>query len=403
MSVNLMGAHRQWAERPNDERFWNVPDMLRAVHATRTMSKEYSGIDAADITAIPLPVAGYDSPDLAITGQKNNKPVRLTHWSFSQLCRYADAPADYMRRLPANLAAECINNGMQQYKGEKTQMLFHRHPDTGVTLRALTTAYSRLWNDDVLRAITPVLDHGWMTPPARPVRDDPRARQATAADIVPGQDAFGLSVRVGDLIAPAGCYASDRDMFVFLVNPERTIDLDGDAMMRGVFLWNSEVGAGSFRVQAFYLEAVCGNHIVWNAKGVKNVRIVHKGNNFANFRYRLSGTLNTLRALPTVEETSMVAAAKRHVLGKDKPETIETVRKVINLPVSMCEIAYDTAVRFEHTAKAPPTSAWGFVHGLTRYSQTVPYADKRNDIDEAGGKLLGLAGKASRELVPVRG
>src|SRR4051794_1680780 len=134
-----------------------------------------------------------------------------------------------------------------------------------------------------------------MVPPARPFRDDPRARPATPADIVPGQDAFGLAVKVGDIIAPAGCYASDRDAFIFMVNPERVIDVDGSGgLMRGFFLYNSEVGAGAFRVQAFYLEAVCSNHICWGAKGLHTFRLVHKGDNFRDFGHRLSRELGQL-------------------------------------------------------------------------------------------------------------
>lgn len=35
-----------------------------------------------------------------------------------------------------------------------------------------------------------------------------------------------------------------------------------------------------------------------------------------------------------------------------------------------------------------PCSQWGIVQGLTRYSQTVPFADKRTEIDLAAGKIL---------------
>ncbi len=35
-----------------------------------------------------------------------------------------------------------------------------------------------------------------------------------------------------------------------------------------------------------------------------------------------------------------------------------------------------------------PRTPWGMAQGLTRYSQTTPYADKRTDIDRAAGRLL---------------
>ena len=48
---------------------------------------------------------------------------------------------------------------------------------------------------------------------------------------------------------------------MFLVNPNRILDDGNKGLMRGVFLWNSEVGKGAFKMKSFYLENVCGNHI----------------------------------------------------------------------------------------------------------------------------------------------
>jgi hypothetical protein len=55
------------------------------------------------------------------------------------------------------------------------------------------------------------------------------------------------------------------------------------------------------------------------------------------------------------------------------------------------EGAWNLAVEWEKTAGAPPTTAWGFVHGLTRWSQTYGFVDVRTFLDAAGGKILRLA------------
>jgi hypothetical protein len=36
----------------------------------------------------------------------------------------------------------------------------------------------------------------------------------------------------------------------------------------------------------------------------------------------------------------------------------------------------------------PANTVWGMAQGLTRYSQTLPNADDRTDIDRAAGRLL---------------
>lgn len=390
MSMNLYAAHSQWMTRPADERFWSLHDLRAALADLRDRSFERT-----QKTRAVRAVAGYDSPDLCLKGSRG--PIALTHWSFNQLCSYAGAPASYMRQLPAPLAAECINTGLARYDGHDTQLLLHRNgdSDTEWTVRSLTSAYSRLWNVDVVDGLMPALDRGSRVPPARPAVDDPRARPATAEDILPNQEDFALSVKVGGMIAPAGVYAGDRDMFIFLVIPNRVIDDGVKGLMRGVFVWNSEVGAGAFKVKVFYLENVCGNHIVWGAPGVQELRLVHKGDNFRDLCWKMARQLRGFADADTAAERTMILRARRHELGKDRAETIDTLfnNKALGLSRQVIEATYTVAEQYEHTALAPPNTAWGFVHGLTRYSQQTPYADERNRLDVAGGKLLALASK----------
>lgn len=396
MSTNLLGAHRQWASRPVDERFWGLDDMSLALHNTEVRSNERK-VPVKQVRATSY-VDETGKADLVLYGSA--KPVTLTHWSMGQLSTYAGAPASYLRSLPPALAAQCLNNGLEKYDGEDVQLLLHRNGEPGskdYTLRAMTTQYSRLWNTQILNALKPALDRGWMVPPARPCFNfsDPRARPATAEDIVPGQDSFGLSVRVGDMIAPAGCYAGDRDMFIFLVNPTRVIEVNsGDSLMRGVFIWNSEVGAGAFKVKSFYLESVCGNHIVWGAKDVRTFRLVHKGNNFHNIGGKLGNQLAKFGDRDTAEERNMLNAARNYVLGSNREEVVETVGRHTTLSQKVIDATYTVAIEYEHTAKAAPTTAWGMAHALTRYSQATPYADERSKLDTAAGELLQIAYKA---------
>jgi hypothetical protein len=35
-----------------------------------------------------------------------------------------------------------------------------------------------------------------------------------------------------------------------------------------------------------------------------------------------------------------------------------------------------------------PNTVWGMVQGVTRYSQSLPHADKRTELDRAAGKLM---------------
>ena len=60
-------------------------------------------------------------------------------------------------------------------------------------------------------------------------------------------------------------YASDHDVFLFLVDDLKPIEAgllpDGspDLYFRGFYCWNSVVGATTLGIASFYLRAVCEN------------------------------------------------------------------------------------------------------------------------------------------------
>ena len=181
-------------------------------------------------------------------------------------------------------------------------------------------------------------------------------------------------------------------MFLFLVNPDRIIDdgNNGGGLMRGVFITNSEVGKASFRVMTFLLETVCGNHICWGASELSELRMVHRGTANRRFGHEMALKLRKYNDAGCVTEERMIIAAKRHELGVDRDQVIESIFgwKQLQMTKKDAEGAFAMAEQWEKTAGAPPTTTWGFVHGLTRYSQLSPYADERLRLDRVGGKLL---------------
>jgi hypothetical protein len=388
MSRNLYEAHRQWSSRSADERYWNLKELANTLQIERTACNEKK-VPIKSLVAVP------EGEDIHLKGPRGGQ-VELTNWSFGQLCVKAEAPSAYLRELPSTIAAQCLNHGLRRIdeSAEATVLLrSQENKDDLRSCRAITsTDYSRIWDTDVVKSILPALDHGWITPPARPAVDDPRARKATKNDILPNQGSFNLSVREGDMIAPAGIYRGDRDMFLFLVNPERIIDdgNNGGGLMRGVFITNSEVGKASFRVMTFLLETVCGNHICWGASELSELRMVHRGTANRRFGHEMALKLRKYNDAGCVTEERMIIAAKRHELGVDRDQVIESIFgwKQLQMTKKDAEGAFAMAEKWEKTAGAPPTTTWGFVHGLTRYSQLSPYADERLRLDRVGGKLL---------------
>jgi hypothetical protein len=244
----------------------------------------------------------------------------------------------------------------------------------------------------VCRYLERLTDQGWRAPAGRaPAGYTGPTRTATAADILPGQ----INVQAGSEIAPSGLYASDHDMFAFLVSPDRVIqDGNGGALMRGIFARNSEVGDSSLVFTFFLMQAVCGNHIVWGAQGVHEIRVRHVGK--APLSRALRGFETELRTYldSAPEEERMIAAARKLVLGNTKEEILDAIVKYAkghSLPISRkrADEAYEIACKHESWYGNPRT-LWAQVAGLTHGSQVGGYADDRATVDRAAGALLGM-------------
>lgn len=384
MGLNLYAANDQWANRPADERFWTMEEML-------TACKGYA--EHARTAAVKLDdIRCEDREGSLVLVGREDKPAKFTHWSFGQLASRVSAPAGYLRTLPAELASQCINNGLKSVKGEESKILLHQNGS--LVCRAFTSEdYSRIWNWEVVQRLLTLPQQGWQVPPARPAFDgQPGARRATEEDVL--QRKAGLSVNVGDLIAPAGLYASDHDMFAFMVNEEIRID-DGTegGLARGFFVSNSEVGAAAFKITKFLYKFVCGNHIVWDAKDVKEIRIVHRGSADRRYAGQLVAELWKYARESSADDEARIEASRRYQIGNNKDEVLDALFgiKSLGIPRKTLDAAYEHVVQNLEKYKASPRSAYGMANGLTAISQQTGYADDRTALDRAAGRVLSMA------------
>jgi hypothetical protein len=396
MSNNLYEANAQWSTRPDDERF----ESLQAMHAACLRYAQSAA--TANVALAELRVEANDG-QINLVG-KSEAPASLTHYSFGQLARLTSAPSEYLRRLPATLAAQNINHGLKTLNSDaKHQILFHRNGQ--LVTRAITTgSYDRVWNHEIVDRLIRFLEpEGWRAPPARPARPNQRgSRVATASDLLPNQGDFGLAIKEGDLIAPAGLYASDHDMFAFLVNQIDPV-FDGDKYMhRGVFIQNSEVGDCSLKFKLFTYDNVCGNHIVWGVGEVQDISVRHvkaealaRGN---TLRRAMSQWQVMANRLPSGAEIGkQIEGAKAYEIGATKDEVLDALfsfakkRSLNRLNRATLTEGYDLAERTPRYGS--PRSVWGMVNGLTELSQgeTGRFTDMRTDLDVQAGRIMEMA------------
>lgn len=395
---NLYEASHQWANRPDDERF----ESLKAMYDATRAYAHGSILGTAPFNSLRVEAG---NGDLALVG-KTGTAAKITHYAFGQLSRFAQAPAEYLRRLPATLAAQNINHGLKAQEkareNDKLKLLFHKNG--GLVTRAITSeSYDRVWNYEIIAKIMQHLSpNGWVVPPARPARQGQKGtRKATAADILPNQKEFGLEIKVGDDIAPAGLYASDHDMFAFLVNQIDPVWDGGKFLNRGVFIQNSEVGDASLRFKLFTYDNVCGNHIVWGVGKVAEVSVRHikgaqtQGKTLENGMRKWEVMT---RQLPTSESIAkQIELAKVKEIAAKKEDVLDACFKFAKTK-GLTTLTRDTLESaYELTERTPrygaPTTVWGMVNGLTEYSQIAAAGktDERTMMDVQAGRIMEMA------------
>lgn len=383
---NLYQASQQWANRPADERYWTLAEMHDATRHHYETAREAK----SELSGLRLEAEGAD---LLLCGQ--NSRATLTHHCFGQIAAKAGAPAEYLRGLPAPLAAQNVNHGLQAAASagaNGVNLLLHQNGS--LVVRSITSdQYSRIWNFQVCGLLARLGDQ-WRTPPARPAfPNQPGARSATAADILPNQGDFGLQVRIGDMIAPAGLYASDHDMFAFMVNENRRIDDGtGAGLARGFFVVNSEVGGTAFKVVRFCYRHVCGNHIVWGAEKVEELRIVHRGQADRRFAGQVVAELRKYSDQPESIEAGRILASKQKIIGDSAESLIEALFKAQVAPRKTIEAAYDLAkIESDTYRDIDPRSCWGMAQGFTAMAREEIFADKRYALEKSAGRVLQMA------------
>lgn len=355
--TTLMEASRQWSTRPDDEKYSSLEALNQAAYQLRMQARE-----APEVPMESLRTQVVDG-EVELTGSKNI-PSKMTNWSFGQLSSRVGAPASFLRQLPATLSSEVLNNRLKARAEGNVNLLLHQNG--GYMVRAFTSdKYTRIWNYDVTSRLIRLVDQAPEWQPAPAAFDGSR-----------------------------GLYLSDRDMFAFLVDNDRRIfeKGPGGGLGRGFFVWNSEVGSASFGVMTFYYEFICGNHRVWGAKGVQELRIRHVGNADERAFQQLTAELRRYADSSAAEDELKIESARKFKLGATKDEVLDAVfkLKIPALSRKMIGDGYDKA-EFHSEWYGDPKTVWGLTGGLTEIARDIPHADRRAELDRAAGKLLQVA------------
>lgn len=305
---------------------WEPPDKIRTVNEERLVN------DGGNLRFI----AGNDG-------------YWLNDWSFSQLCRMAGVAKDTVNRLSPDTANRVFQETLP--RGGKKPLQLFIEDDTVRSIHG--TQYTRLWDVDLINVV-----------------------REFAVDFQPPQKGFN---------GATGLYLGEQDMFCFLIDPNGWTEINGEAFAPGFFLWNSEVGRRSLGISTFWFQAVCANHIVWDATEVTDFSRKHTANVHDGLREikRIIEGLVEKRDARKDGFAKVIQKAMGEVLGADQEEVLKLLQKQ-GIGRAVAKKATELA------AEQGRLTIFSIVDALTRMAREHSNAGDRIDADQAAASLLEL-------------
>ncbi|RUW76100.1 MULTISPECIES: DUF932 domain-containing protein [unclassified Mesorhizobium] len=365
----------EWFSRPADERYLSLSELFEAVQ-TRTERSRTRTVESA---AIRVEASRNDAERLTLVLPGSDIPIAPTHWSFGQLASLVGAPAAYLRQLPAPLAGINLQYGLTSHRSEQVKTL--EIEDGRVELRAVTSPdYGRIFDRELVAAVQRIAGNGtgdtrWKVPG---VLDWSTSIYNPRADIT--KDTTTL-------------YASDRDLFLFLVDDLNPIEAgrlrngSPDLYFRGFYCWNSEVGAKTLGIASFYLRAVCQNRNLWGVEEFEEITIRHSKYAASRFAREAAPALARFANSSPMPFINGIKAARERIVACTDDDRGDFLRKRGFSKAEATRII--ETVLTEEGRK--PESVFDFVQGITAVARNKTQQDARLDLEARAKKLFDKA------------
>lgn len=362
----------EWFSRPADERYLSLSELYETVHG-RTERSRTRTVESA---AIQVEASRSNAERLSLMLPGADTPVAPTHWSFGQLASLVGAPAAYLRQLPSSLAGINLQYGLSSHRAEQVKTL--EIENGRVELRAVTGPdYGRIYDHELVAAVQKIAGDGI---------GDTRWKVPGVLDWTTGV----YNPRVDITNDTTTLYASDRDVFLFLVDDLNPIEAgrlpsgEPDLYFRGFYCWNSEVGAKTLGMASFYLRAVCQNRNLWGVEDFQEITIRHSKYAASRFAHEAAPALTRFANSSPVPFVNGINAARERVVARNDDDRTDFLRKRGFSRAEATKVI--ETVLAEEGRK--PESVFDFVQGITAVARDKPHQDARLDLEAKAKKLL---------------
>jgi hypothetical protein len=388
---NLYEANAQWRMRPPDERYLTPEDLLEGVQARRERSAEANHFPLFNLRAGYVEEGPLEGSLYALKFD-DGTPALFTNWSFSQYVSEVGGPdIRWLRDMPAAYAADALNASIKWRGGPRGVIrpsnensgtlakLYYATPGEGEPagwMRAITSpSYGRIYDEQVVQMVIAIVQSGsWVVP-----------------GVIAGRGMADMYTSVTK--QSTTLYASDRDCWMFFVDEEHPIEVDGEIYLKGFIVSNSEVGKATFRVVTFLLRQVCMNRVIWGAIQIKEFRLRHTSQAPTVFLEEAAPKLAAYANASPRGVQDAIRGAQKVLVADTQKEAVEWLRErdftqnEATVIVALAEQADDIG------SSGDPTNLWNLAMGGTAYARELVHADVRVGFEEKVGRMLEYGSK----------
>jgi hypothetical protein len=209
----------------------------------------------------------------------------------------------------------------------------------------------------------------------------------------------------------ASCQITATRLYIKATTPRLTAEVrKGDVVQAGVVISNSEVGAGSVRVEPLLYRLACRNGAIINDLALKKYHVGRANGHGEDAIQALlrdeTKVLNDRAFWATVQDVvrgtlqevtfhQIVARwceATQEVITGDPVQVVEVTAKRLGLTES------ERGQILRHLVEGGDLSRYGLANALTRASQDVENYDRATDLERLGGQLIELPRQAWQAL-----
>ena len=364
----LTVASHEWATRPDDERFQTLDALSESVSSRMKLSREET-VNTRNVSAAVF----EDGLRVMIEG---NEPGAPTNWSFGQLAKAADFRVTELRKLTPETAAIVLNEQLRKADGQDVKVMRLLGDDCDKIQAVTSPSYGRIFDSEVVDMVKKVVE------------------LSDGKFYNPKAYAMG---KFGGEPVPSGLYASDRDVFMFMIDGGSILDCGERAQFnRGFIVSNSEVGKASLTLMSFLFNTVCSNHLIYGATGINVRRIVHSSGapeRFAKdaFEELMIFAKQEVDMSPFAKAQAIKLVDIRpgsHDFHTERDKWMKAFAEKYKFAVGEVRAAISAAIMEEGKCD----TLWDVIQGFTASARTCPHIDTRVDLERRAGALLTLAG-----------